>query len=407
RTTLAAAALLLLAGCGEKAIDWNAPENFLLRERSSKVDDKVKLEYVSLVDASAKSVYDALADVEHFPDFIPGVDNVQLLSVNGNTRTVQIAQRVIGRQSNAKVEWTFYPEQLRIEFKTVVSNLSNNDGSYEITASPDGRRGRVGHRDEPVGSLALCGRERLWPDAEDQAPRPAQPRLHQRRHAEALIAHPQNPVRTLRPEQVHRRRADEAGHEGVRRSLVDGARRVHLLDAPPLQHHHAVAEGHGLGLLVGHVQGRHAEPALQCADVLPQCRTERRIDVRQRLVEEEERRMADERPGERHALSLAPGELGWTALEDRPDLHEGGHVLDPSPAGFPGHSVHAPRKLDVPAHGHVGGGGVALEDHGHVALVRREALDRPAPDADRAARERLESCGEAQQGRLAAPRRAE
>ncbi|TMB55703.1 MAG: hypothetical protein E6J56_07765 [Deltaproteobacteria bacterium] len=160
RTTVAAAALLLVAACGEKAIDWNAPENFVLREKSSKVDDKVKLEYVSLVDATAKAVYDALADVEHFPDFIPGVDNVQLLSVSGDTRTVQIAQRVIGRQSNAKVEWTFHPDQLRIEFKTLVSNLSNNDGTYEITASPDGKRCIV-HSTflvaEPAGSAAPIG----------------------------------------------------------------------------------------------------------------------------------------------------------------------------------------------------------------------------------------------------------
>src|SRR5438067_12896170 len=144
RSAALAGFVLLVAGCGERAIDWSAPENLLLREKSSKVDDKVKLEYVSLVDATAKAVYDALADVEHCPDFIPGVDNVQLLSVSGDTRTVQIAQRVIGRQSNAKVEWTFHPDQLRIEFKTLVSNLSNNDGTYEITASPDGKR-RIVH----------------------------------------------------------------------------------------------------------------------------------------------------------------------------------------------------------------------------------------------------------------------
>ena len=160
RSAALAGFVLLLAGCGEKAIDWNAPENFLLRERSSKVDDKVKLEYVSLVDASAKSVYDALSDVEHFPDFIQGVDNVQLLSVSGDTKTVQITQRVIGRQSNAKVEWTYHPEELRIEFKTLVSNLSNNDGSYEITASPDGRRCTVRSTfivSEPTGSAAPIG----------------------------------------------------------------------------------------------------------------------------------------------------------------------------------------------------------------------------------------------------------
>ena len=160
RSAALAGLVLLLAGCGERAIDWNAPENFLLRERSSKVDDKVKLEYVSLVDATAKSVYDALSDVEHFPDFIQGVDNVQLLSVSGDTKTVQITQRVIGRQSNAKVEWTYHPEELRIEFKTLVSNLSNNDGSYEITASPDSRRCIVRSTfivAEPTGSAAPIG----------------------------------------------------------------------------------------------------------------------------------------------------------------------------------------------------------------------------------------------------------
>ena len=160
RSAALAGLVLLLAGCGERAIDWNAPENFLLRERSSKVDDKVKLEYVSLVDATAKSVYDALTDVEHYADFIPAVDSVQLLGVNDNTKTVQIAQRVIGRQSNAKVEWTFHPDQLRIEFKTLVSNLSNNDGSYEIIASPDGKRCVVRSTfivAEPTGSAAPIG----------------------------------------------------------------------------------------------------------------------------------------------------------------------------------------------------------------------------------------------------------
>lgn len=132
--------LLLLAGCGEGSVDWGAPENFVLREKSAKTDEGVKLEYWSLVDAPAQAMYEALADVEHLPDFVPGVDSVQLLEGSGTSKTVQIGQRVIGRQANAKVRWTFFPERRRIEFKTLVSNLSNNDGSYEIEPSPDGKR---------------------------------------------------------------------------------------------------------------------------------------------------------------------------------------------------------------------------------------------------------------------------
>jgi carbon monoxide dehydrogenase subunit G len=142
RRTLSAALYLitLLAACGERGIDWNAPENLVLREKSTKRDDGVLLEYWSLVDAPAKPIYDALVDIEHWPDFIPGVDNVSLVAVETNAKTVQIGQHVIGRQSNAKVEWKYFPEQLRIEFKTLSSNLSYNDGWYEIQPSPDGKR---------------------------------------------------------------------------------------------------------------------------------------------------------------------------------------------------------------------------------------------------------------------------
>ena len=131
---------VILAGCGDRGVDWNAPENLVLREQSTKRDDGVGLEYWSLVDAPAKAAYEALTDIEHWPEFIPGVDNVSLIAVGTNTKTVQIGQHVIGRQANAKVEWKYFPDQLRIEFKTLSSNLNYNDGSYEIQPSPDGKR---------------------------------------------------------------------------------------------------------------------------------------------------------------------------------------------------------------------------------------------------------------------------
>lgn len=134
------ALLILAAACGGESIDWKAPENFLVREHSSETEEGTKLEYWSLVDAPALAVFDALSDVEHYPDFIPGVNRVQLLASGANSKTVQIAQQVIGRQTNAKVVWTFYPEQRRVEFRTLQSNLSLNDGSYTINPSPDGRR---------------------------------------------------------------------------------------------------------------------------------------------------------------------------------------------------------------------------------------------------------------------------
>jgi ribosome-associated toxin RatA of RatAB toxin-antitoxin module len=161
---------LVLTACGEAGVDWSKPENFLLREKSSKTEDGVRLDYWSLVDAPCKAIYDALVDVEHYPEFIPGVDRSQILAVSENAKTIQIAQRVIGRQSNAKVEWKFDPEKRRVEFKTVSSDLSFNDGSYELEPSPDGKRclvkttflvkeGQGMSQSVPIGVLAAGTRE--------------------------------------------------------------------------------------------------------------------------------------------------------------------------------------------------------------------------------------------------------
>jgi ribosome-associated toxin RatA of RatAB toxin-antitoxin module len=161
---------LVLVGCGESGVDWSKPENFVLREKSTKKDEAVQLDYWSLVDAPCQPVYDALADIEHYPDFIPGVDRTQLLTVDGNTKTIQIAQRVIGRQSNAKVKWTFNPEKKHIDFTTLASDLNYNDGHYELEPSPDGKRclvrstflvkqGQGMAQAVPIGVLAAGTRE--------------------------------------------------------------------------------------------------------------------------------------------------------------------------------------------------------------------------------------------------------
>jgi len=132
---------LVVAGCGgAPEIDWTAPENFLLWENAATTEEGVELQYWSLVDAPAEAVYKVLTEVELYAEFIPGVSRVQLLDATPTTKTAEIAQKVISRQTDAKVEWTFVPGRRRIEFRTLQSDLAHNDGSYEVEPSPDGRR---------------------------------------------------------------------------------------------------------------------------------------------------------------------------------------------------------------------------------------------------------------------------
>ena len=133
--------IALLAGCGGGgSVDWNGPENLMVREETATKDGGVELQYWSLIDSPCKPVYEALTDFEHYRDFIPGVDSTSLLASTENSKTILIAQRVIGRQNNAKVEWKMDPAKPRIEFKTIASDFSFNEGFYEFEPSPDGKR---------------------------------------------------------------------------------------------------------------------------------------------------------------------------------------------------------------------------------------------------------------------------
>jgi ribosome-associated toxin RatA of RatAB toxin-antitoxin module len=131
--------LALLVGC-DRSVDWNTPEDLLVREKATDRDGFVELDYWSLIDAPCQRVYEALVDVEHYPDFIAGVQRVQLISQTERSKTVQIAQDVIGRQANAKVEWIFDPQKRDIQFKTLTSDLTYNDGYYKFEESPDKKR---------------------------------------------------------------------------------------------------------------------------------------------------------------------------------------------------------------------------------------------------------------------------
>jgi ribosome-associated toxin RatA of RatAB toxin-antitoxin module len=160
----------LAAGCGERGVDWSSQENFVLREESAKKDNGVELRYWSLVDVPCQAVYDALSDVEHYADFVPGVDRTQILTTGPDSKTIQIAQHVVGRQSNAKVEWRFKPKERQIDFTTINSDLSYNDGHYEMEDSPDKKRclvrstflvkeGQGQTQQVPIGVLASGTRE--------------------------------------------------------------------------------------------------------------------------------------------------------------------------------------------------------------------------------------------------------
>ncbi len=128
-------------------------------------------------------------------------------------------------------------------------------------------------------------------------------------------------------EEIHRRRADEAGDELRRGVLVDLHRRADLLGAAGVHHEHPLRERHRLDLVVRHVQARRPQPPVQLLDLEAHLHAQLRVEVRQRLVEQEHRRLAHDRAAHRDALALAARELPRLARKQRLELEDVGGAV--------------------------------------------------------------------------------
>ncbi len=124
------------------------------------------------------------------------------------------------------------------------------------------------------------------------------------------------------------------------------------------------------------------------------------IEVRERLVHEEHRRLADDGAAERDALALAAGELLRLAVEELVELDGLGGLLDAALDVGLGDLAQLQAEREVVAHRHVGVERVALEDHRDVAILGRDVVDDAIPDAERAAGDLLEPGDHAQAGGL-------
>ena len=115
-------------------------------------------------------------------------------------------------------------------------------------------------------------------------------------------------------QQIHGRRADEAGDENIGRTVEEFQRRADLLDAAGLHNDDLVGHRHCLDLIVGDVDGRGLQPLMQFLDLSAHLDAQFRIEIRQRFVEQEHLRIAHDGASHGDALALTARELARIAL---------------------------------------------------------------------------------------------
>jgi len=126
------------------------------------------------------------------------------------------------------------------------------------------------------------------------------------------------------------------------------------------------------------------------------------IEIGQRLVEQEHLGVAHQRPAHGDALSLPPGKLRRTALEEVRDVQYGGRAFDPFLDDRLRLALHLEREGHVPVNVEVRIKRIVLEHHRDVSILRREFVHHLAVDHDLARRDVLQPRNPAQERALAA-----
>ena len=141
---------------------------------------------------------------------------------------------------------------------------------------------------------------------------------------------------------------------------------------------------------------------MQPGDLAPHLHAQLGIEVGERLVEEEHRRLADDRPAEGDALLLAARELPRPMLEQRLDAQDPGGFPDARGDLGAGDAPQLETERHVLEDGHVRVQRVVLEHHGDVAVAGGDVVDHAVADAQLPGRDRFEPRHHAQGRALAA-----
>ncbi|ELY62173.1 phenol hydroxylase [Natronolimnohabitans innermongolicus JCM 12255] len=182
--------------------------------------------------------------------------------------------------------------------------------------------------------------------------------------------------------EVHRRRANEAGDEQVRRLVVTLEGRRDLLEFPGVEDGDAVGHRHCLGLVVGDVDDRRPQFAVESLELRAHVHSELRVQVGEWLVHQEDVGVAHDGAGDRDPLALSAGHLVGHPIEHTLELDDVGGLFDapldllvvvrpqPEAEGDVLEDVHVGKQRDV------------LEDHRDAPILRSEGRHVVVADVD-------------------------
>jgi len=144
--SLAALALAVgFAGCGGCTRTEEGPVKEISTESIVKDGDTWKVNFTSKINAPVDKVWEAMSQPERMHEVSP--DNIlksELVSKDGNAKVVDLVFKLDilppgFKVQNIRNQLQFYPDEHRIQQKSVDFKLADISSEYKLTPSPDGK----------------------------------------------------------------------------------------------------------------------------------------------------------------------------------------------------------------------------------------------------------------------------
>ena len=122
------------------ALQWEGPVAEILSERLDKRADTMTMEFTSRLDAPLADIWQAFSEPERSAEFSETIRVSRLLQAQGNSKLILFEMVMLGQPQRLSMQFTFLPGENRVRIQSVESQMSDIQGEYRFTPSPDGTK---------------------------------------------------------------------------------------------------------------------------------------------------------------------------------------------------------------------------------------------------------------------------
>ncbi len=122
------------------ALQWEGPVAEILSEKLDKHAGTMTMEFTSRLDAPLADIWQAFSEPERSAEFSETIRVSRLLQTQGNRKLILFEMVMLGQPQRLSMQFTFLPGENRVRIRSVESQMSDIQGEYRFTPSPDGTK---------------------------------------------------------------------------------------------------------------------------------------------------------------------------------------------------------------------------------------------------------------------------